>query len=59
MSLYLAGYIFSESSELNDFLVDYFDILVVPMINVDAYQSMADSDKKISYLKNLNNDECE
>lgn len=58
MALYLVGSIASEKSDFNEFLLDFFTISLIPMVNVDAYQNMTDEGKVISYMKNFNSDEC-
>lgn len=58
MALYLAGYLAEDSSDFTVFVRNYFEIFVVPMVNVDAYYNMTEENDTLkTFVKNFN-DEC-
>ena len=58
MALYILGSIVSANSSdpnynLYQFLLQSTTIYIIPIINIDAYKNMSDSNKLIPYLKNF------
>jgi murein tripeptide amidase MpaA len=54
MALYLAGSLSQESSDQSKFLRNYFSIIILPMVNIDAFYNMTNENNTLSvFLKNF------